>query len=116
MTGADAESGVGIVAFDEVAMAASMAGSSMGLSECCRLFRPGRSEPTPLVSDPKISHWKASPEELVLDSFLGSGTTALAAQRCGGHGLGIEQQPHFCRNAEERLRRYRRCSSGPYRA
>ena len=41
--------------------------------------------------------------ELVLDPFLGSGTTALAAQGCGRPYLGIEKDAEYCAIAEKRL-------------
>lgn len=40
---------------------------------------------------------------LVLDPFLGSGTTALVAQRLGRAYLGIDCSPKYCRLALERL-------------
>jgi DNA modification methylase len=40
---------------------------------------------------------------LVLDPFLGSGTTALVAQELGRDWLGVELSPVFARMAEERL-------------
>lgn len=47
-------------------------------------------------------HAQARPG-LVLDPFLGSGTTALVAQELGRDWLGIELSPVFARMAEERL-------------
>jgi site-specific DNA-methyltransferase (adenine-specific) len=43
------------------------------------------------------------PGGLVLDPFLGSGTTALVAQRLGRSYLGIDCSPEYCRMAQERL-------------
>jgi DNA modification methylase len=40
---------------------------------------------------------------LVLDPFMGSGTTAIAAERQGRRWLGIELNPEFARLAEERI-------------
>jgi site-specific DNA-methyltransferase (adenine-specific) len=40
---------------------------------------------------------------LVLDPFMGSGTTALVAERLGRNWLGIELNPTFARLAEERI-------------
>jgi site-specific DNA-methyltransferase (adenine-specific) len=43
---------------------------------------------------------------LVLDPFLGSGTTALVARDLGRHYLGIDCTPEYCQIAEERLREH----------
>jgi len=45
----------------------------------------------------------ASEPGLVLDPFIGSGTTALVAERLGRHWLGIEINPEFARLAQERI-------------
>lgn len=42
---------------------------------------------------------------LVLDPFLGSGTTAVVAQRLGRHYLGIDCAQEYCAMAEGRLKR-----------
>jgi len=36
------------------------------------------------------------PDGVVLDPFMGSGTTALAAKRCGRHFVGFELNPDYC--------------------
>ena len=41
--------------------------------------------------------------ETVLDPFLGSGTTAIAAQACGRKWIGIEASPNYCELANERI-------------
>ena len=41
--------------------------------------------------------------DLVLDPFLGSGTTATAAKMLGRHYVGIEMVPEYIRLAEESL-------------
>ena len=43
------------------------------------------------------------PGDLVLDPFMGSGTTALACQQIGRHFVGIELSPQFCKLAENRI-------------
>ena len=40
---------------------------------------------------------------IVLDPFLGSGTTTLAALRSGRSAVGIELNPNYCNEAEQRI-------------
>ena len=44
------------------------------------------------------------PEQIVLDPFLGSGTTALAACKTCRHAIGIEMNPSYVLIAQRRLR------------
>jgi DNA modification methylase len=41
--------------------------------------------------------------QTILDPFLGSGTTAVAAKKLGRHFLGFEISPEYCKTAEERI-------------
>lgn len=41
--------------------------------------------------------------DVVLDPFMGSGSTAVAAKQLGRHYLGFDLNPEYCRFAEERL-------------
>jgi site-specific DNA-methyltransferase (adenine-specific) len=43
------------------------------------------------------------PGDVVLDPFVGSGTTAVAAKRLGRHWLGIDLEPAYCEIAERRI-------------
>lgn len=43
------------------------------------------------------------PGDVVLDPFLGSGTTAVAAQQLGRHYIGIDINREFCENTQSRL-------------
>ena len=43
--------------------------------------------------------------DTVLDPFLGTGTTLLAAARCGRNGIGVEVEPQYTKFATERLER-----------
>lgn len=43
------------------------------------------------------------PAPVVLDPFMGTGTTLVAAHREGGHGIGIDIDPHYVEIAEARL-------------
>jgi site-specific DNA-methyltransferase (adenine-specific) len=72
----------------------------------------------PAVSARQIGHPAPFPEELprrlielytyrgdvVLDPFMGSGTTCVAALRAGRHFVGYEVEPEYLALAEERLR------------
>lgn len=49
---------------------------------------------------------------VVLDPFMGSGTTAVVAERLGREWLGIELNPEFAARAEERVTLARRASAG----
>lgn len=42
--------------------------------------------------------------QLVLDPFIGSGTTAVAAKKLGRKYIGIEISPEYCKMAEERIK------------
>lgn len=46
----------------------------------------------------------SDPGQLVLDPFLGSGTTAAVARALGRDYLGIEREPRYLAMARERLR------------
>ena len=47
----------------------------------------------------------SDPGDLVLDPFLGSGSTSVAAKKLDRHYLGVEQNPLYCVWAEQRLER-----------
>lgn len=73
-------------------------------------FRKGRDQdladhptvkPTSLIADILLD--SSRPHDIVLDSFLGSGTTLLACARTGRIGYGIEIDPCFCDVALRRL-------------
>ena len=43
--------------------------------------------------------------DTVLDPFMGTGTTLLAAARCGRNSIGVEIEPAYAKSAKERLER-----------
>lgn len=45
----------------------------------------------------------SSPGDVVLDPFLGSGSSSVTAKKLGRHFIGIEQNPQYCVWAEKRL-------------
>jgi site-specific DNA-methyltransferase (adenine-specific) len=51
----------------------------------------------------KIILASSNPGQLVLDPFLGSGTTSVVARKLGRHYIGIEVDETFCLLAEKRL-------------
>jgi site-specific DNA-methyltransferase (adenine-specific) len=50
--------------------------------------------------------WCSDEGDVVLDPFVGSGTTCLAAKMLRRHWVGIDSKPEYCRMAEERLGSY----------
>lgn len=52
----------------------------------------------------RILHIATNPGDLVLDAYLGSGTTASVAMKMGRNFLGIEQGPHVVTHCVKRLR------------
>ncbi|MCX8519104.1 MAG: site-specific DNA-methyltransferase, partial [Methylophilaceae bacterium] len=45
----------------------------------------------------------SKPSDVVLDPFLGSGTTSVVAKKLGRQFIGIEREQHYCLLAEKRL-------------
>lgn len=52
----------------------------------------------------RILHIASNPGDLILDAYLGSGTTASVAMKMGRSFLGIEQGPHIATHCVKRLR------------
>ena len=46
----------------------------------------------------------SEPNNLILDPFLGSGTTLVCAKKLGRKAIGIEIEEKYCKIAVERLR------------
>ena len=58
-------------------------------------------KPVPLLA--QIVRWSTHKGELVLDPFMGSGTTLRAAKDLGRRAIGIEIEERYCEIAAERL-------------
>ncbi len=54
------------------------------------------------LAEDHIATWSAE-RDLVLDPFMGSGTTAKAAKKLGRQFIGLEVNPEYCRIAEQRI-------------
>jgi site-specific DNA-methyltransferase (adenine-specific)/modification methylase len=46
----------------------------------------------------------SNPGDIVLDPFMGSGTTAAVAKKLGRHFIGIEKEPKYIKAAQDRLK------------
>ncbi len=57
----------------------------------------------PLEITKDIITWCSDKSDLILDPFLGSGTTAVACKQLGRRFIGIEINPDYCKIAEQRL-------------
>ncbi len=64
----------------------------------------GHPAPFPLELPRRLIQLYTFPGDLVLDPFMGSGQTALAALRCNRHFVGYETNPDYVKLAEERIR------------
>jgi site-specific DNA-methyltransferase (adenine-specific) len=63
----------------------------------------GHPSQKPLALLDRVIRSATDPGDLVVDPFLGSGTTALAAERTGRRWLGIESDPKYCALSTRRL-------------
>ena len=64
----------------------------------------GHPSQKPLKLIERIVLASSDPGDLVLDPFLGSGTTAVVAEQHGRHWLGIEMNPNYVRMALQRIK------------
>ena len=65
--------------------------------------RVGHPAPFPEELPRRLIKLYSYPDDLVLDPFLGSGTTLTVAAKLGRHGLGVEINPEFCKLAKRSL-------------
>ena len=70
--------------------------------------RVGHPAPFPVELPTRLIHLYTYVDDLVLDPFLGSGTTALAALRTGRHYVGYDTDPAYVEQANTRLAAERR--------
>ncbi len=68
--------------------------NSFGRDRDAELARHPTSKPVKLVADAILDCSKRG--GIVLDPFLGSGTTLIAAEKTGRRGYGIELDPRYC--------------------
>src|SRR5579859_2601632 len=73
--------------------------------------RVGHPAPFPEELPRRLIKLYSYPDDLVLDPFLGSGTTLTAASRLGRRGLGVEINTAFCELAVRNLKELLRSSS-----
>ena len=59
--------------------------------------------PFPLELPARMIELFSAPEETILDPFMGSGTTAVAALHLGRHFVGYERETSFCSSARKRV-------------
>lgn len=65
--------------------------------------KPDHPSPKPIEFMMEIIIRYTKPNALILDPFLGSGTTAVAALRTGRRFIGIEISPEYCAIAQKRV-------------
>jgi len=58
-------------------------------------------KPLSLIS--RIVETSTRENGVILDPFMGSGTSAVAAKRAGRHFIGIELSPEYCEIARKRV-------------
>jgi DNA modification methylase len=69
--------------------------------------------PTPKPTELMIHLLERCPAGTVLDPFMGSGATLLAAQHLGRRAIGVELERHYCEITVERLEEARCTSTTP---
>ena len=63
----------------------------------------GHPAPFPVELASRVIKLYSYVDDVVLDPFIGSGTTAIAAKKQGRHYIGFDISPDYCKLAEERI-------------
>lgn len=71
-----------------------------------RKSRVGHPAPFPIELPRRCIKLFSFQEDVVLDSFLGSGTTLVASLQTGRIGIGVEINERYCRLAIKRLKQH----------
>lgn len=69
--------------------------------------RVGHPAPFPVELPQRLIHLYTYADDLVLDPYMGSGTTAVAAVRTGRHYVGFDLDDEYLRRAERRIKKER---------
>lgn len=85
--------------------AADCGSTQTSMTEQKKLFKEAFATPKPELLLHRILHIATVPGDLVLDSFLGSGTTAAVAHKIGRRYIGIELGSHAESHCMPRLRK-----------
>jgi site-specific DNA-methyltransferase (adenine-specific) len=75
--------------------------------------RVGHPAPFPVELPERLIHLYTYYDDLVLDPFLGSGSTAVAAVRTGRHYVGYDTDPEYLERAEARIEAARAAVAPP---
>jgi len=67
-------------------------------------FRKLHFTPKPIKAIKRIIELHTNENDIILDPFLGSGTTAIAAKQLNRKFIGIEKEPEYCEIAEARIK------------
>jgi site-specific DNA-methyltransferase (adenine-specific) len=73
----------------------------------------GHPAPFPVELASRVIKLYSYVDDVVLDPFIGSGTTAIAAKKQGRHYVGFDISPEYCRLAEERIAGTSRLEEAP---
>ena len=85
--------------------AADCGSTQTSMTEQKTLFSEAFGTPKPEMLIQRILHIATKPTDLVLDSFLGSGTTAAVAHKMGRQYIGVELGEHAVTHCAPRLRK-----------